>query len=424
MSRIVLLTFGTYGDVAPYVGLAIRLQAAGHQVAIASQAPYESLITANGLEYRFLPKDTEKATRESPQAQALVDGDRMRPSAEMTKQMIADMNGVGPAMAAAGEGADVLLCGGPVGTLFGYHIAEAMQIPSAALYLQPLAKTGDFAPPVLTLRSFGRLGNRLVWKIGAAGERIYLPQVNQVRTRLGLGAVRLGGFQPRRDREWPMIFGYSTHVAPRPSDWGAHQHITGYWWPPVGTDFTPPAELTEFLAAGPPPVFIGFGSTASRKGTELTNVISEAVQRAGVRVIVQRGWAGLTALDGGRGITVGAIPYEWLFPQVAAVVHHAGAGTTAATLRAGVPSIPVPGIMDQPYWSRRLVELGAAPSFRRRPQLDAGWLADAITAAVSDSRYADRARELSTQLAAEDGAGTATRLIEQLIAAPDRLGAS
>ena len=307
-----------------------------------------------------------------------------------------------------------MLCCGPVGTLFGYHIAEGMRIPSAALQLQPLAKTGDFAPPVLTLRSFGRLGNRLVWKLGAAGERLYLAQINDVRVRVGLQPAKLGNYQPQRERDWPTLFGYSAQVAPRPSDWGAQQHITGYWWPPTPADYVPPAELADFLAAGPPPVFVGFGSTATAKGPELAAMITEAATRAGVRVIVQSGWAELNSLDSERGITVGPIPYEWLFPRTAAVVHHAGAGTTGATLRAGVPSIPVPGIMDQPYWSKRLVDLGVAPGFRRRRDLDADWLTAAITSAIQGP-YAEQARSVSDRLAAEDGAGVAAGLVDRLV---------
>lgn len=203
-------------------------------------------------------------------------------------------------------------------------------------------------------------------------------------------------------------------MAPRPSDWGPQHHITGYWWPPAPADFVPPPDLADFLAAGPPPVFVGFGSTATRNGAQLAAVIAQAVTRAGVRVIVQSGWAGLSSLDPERGITVGPIPYEWLFPRTAAVVHHAGAGTTGAALRAGIPSIPVPGIMDQPYWSQRLVHLGVAPEFRRRRDLDADWLAGAITSAI-EGRYADRARELSGRIATEDGAGVASRLIERMI---------
>lgn len=115
--------------------------------------------------------------------------------------MVEQMQGVGPAMATASEGADVLLPSGPVGSLFGYHIAEAMRIPSASLALQPLAKTGEFAPPVLTLRSFGRFGNKAMWRLGALGEKIYLKQINELRLELGLPRARLSDFQGARETQ-------------------------------------------------------------------------------------------------------------------------------------------------------------------------------------------------------------------------------
>lgn len=412
MSRIVFLTFGTYGDVAPYVGLGAALAAAGHDVAVAAQQPYEKLITDAGLGYRFLPKDTEQATRDSAAAQAMIDGERMRPSRDMTRELVDQMDGVGPAMVAASRDADLLLACGPVGSMFGYHIAAGMGIPSVSLQLQPLVKTGDFAPPVLTLRSFGRLGNRAIWRLAGVGEKIYLRQINQVRTELGLKAARLGEFQGVRDAQWPVLFGFSERVAPRPTDWRDGLRVTGYWWPPSRPDFVPPPALADFLAAGPPPVFAGFGSTATGKGAELSRIVVDAATRADVRVVLQSGWSQLQSTDD-RVFNIGAVPYEWLFPKLGAVIHHAGAGTTAAALRAGIPSIPVPGIMDQPYWSARLVDLGVAPGWRRRRDLDAHWLGDAIRAAVGESRFRERSQELSAALRAEDGIATAMALLER-----------
>lgn len=413
MSTIVILTFGTYGDVAPYLGLAGALRDRGHHVAIASQERYRELVAGAGFEYRHLPKDTEQETRDSTTAQDLIDGRRMKPSRHAVREMTEQMQGVGPAMADASQGADILLCSGPVGALFGYHIAEALGVPSAALYLQPLAPTGDFAPPVLTLRSFGRLGNRAMWRMGALGEKVYLPQVNQVRRDLGLPEASRQSYQARRDALWPVLFGFSEHVVPRPSDWRAGLRMTGYWWPPEPADVTPPASLAEFLADGPPPVFVGFGSTASATGDRLSRIAADAARRAGLRVVLQSGWAGLRS-DEDHVLTIDAVPYSWLFPRMAAVVHHCGAGTTAAGLRAGVPAVPVPGIMDQPYWAQRLVRLGVAPDMRRRPDLDVDWLAGALRTATSDPGYRDRARELSALLAEEDGAATAARAIEEL----------
>jgi UDP:flavonoid glycosyltransferase YjiC (YdhE family) len=290
-----------------------------------------------------------------------------------------------------------------------------MRIPSAALYLQPLAPTGEFAPPVLTLRSFGTLGNRAFWKIGAMGEKIYLKQINEVRTELGVPGVRLGDFQRRRNERWPMLFGFSERVVRRPRDWHPGLEITGYWWPPSAPEFTPPAELEDFLAAGPPPVFVGFGSTATNKGEQLSGIVADAAARAGVRVVMQSGWSRLEH-TAENVLTIGSVPHEWLFPRMSAVVHHAGAGTTAAVLRAGVPAIPVPGIMDQPYWSTRLVDLGVAPGFRPRRELNAEWLADAMLTTTKDPRYRSRAREISAALAAEDGCGAAVESIRKLLA--------
>lgn len=133
-------------------------------------------------------------------------------------------------------------------------------------------------------------------------------------------------------------------------------------------------------------------------------------------MVLQSGWAGLTHSDD-HVLTIGAAPYDWLFPRMSAVVHHAGAGTTAAGLRAGVPAIPVPGIMDQPYWSTRLVALGVAAGYRPRRDLDAGWLAKAMSTTVRDPRYRQRAREMAAALAAEDGCATAVRSIRKLLGA-------
>lgn len=415
MTKIVIITFGTQGDVAPFVGVGSALQASGYDVALASQQPYQNLVEVAGLEYRFLPKDTEKATRESPLAQELIDGARMRPPRAALREMVEQMQGVGPAMAEASGDADLLLACGPVGTMFGYHIAEAMNVPSAAMHLQPLAPTGDFAPPVLTLRSFGRLGNRLMGRLGALGEKVYLAQINQLRTQLGLPAARLGDFQKRRDSQWPILFGFSEHVVPRPRDWRPELRITGYWWPPAGDDFTPSAELADFLAAGPAPVFVGFGSTATRKGAALSDIVVQAAARAGVRLVLQSGWWGL-AHSAENVLTIGPAPYEWLFPKMAAVVHHAGAGTTAVGLRAGVPAVPVPGIMDQPYWSSRLVDLGVAPGFKRRRELDVAWLADALRAVTTEPGYRRRAQGVSAALATEDGCRAVVDSVEQLLA--------
>lgn len=408
MTRVVIAAFGTRGDVAPLTGLGVRLRdQLGAEVIIAAQRPYENLVTAAGLTYRLLPGDIETDTRASSYGQAVVDGARMRPSKGVLAQMRNELTGVGEAFASAATDADLLLLEGPVGSLLGFHVAESLGVPSMGVFFQPVSATGEFAPPPLTARSFGRSGNRLAWRLGDLGEKVYTPLVDDLRKRLGLPAESRRSYQRRRAASWPILYGFSEHVLAKPTDWRDGLTVTGYWWPTDPPNWQPPPEVVEFIQVGPAPVFIGLGSTATGKSEQISAVVVKALCQAGVRGIIQSGWAGLHG-EGRNILTVGDLPHAWLFPQMAAIVHHGGAGTTAAALRAGVPSVPVTGIMDQPFWARRLHSLGAAPAPLRRAELTADGLTAALLQALSDPRHSQRAQSISRLLVGEDGAGTAT----------------
>jgi sterol 3beta-glucosyltransferase len=407
MTHIVMAAFGTRGDVAPLTGLGSRLaERLGAEVTLAAQHPYQQMVTTAGLRFALLPNDTERSTRESAYGQAVVDGARMRPTKQVLVQMRDDLAGVGEAIAHAASDADLLLLEGPIGSLLGYHVAEALDIPSIGLFFQPVSATSEFAPPPLTARSFGRWGNRAAWRLGDAGERVYTPLIDGLRTHLGLPAESRGAYQRRRADTWPVLYGFSRHVVPRPADWRPGLDVTGYWWPTEPAGWRPPQYVVDFLQAGPPPVYVGLGSTATADGERLSNLVRSALRTAGVRGVVQSGWARLRG-DGDDILTVDDLPHSWLFPQMAAIVHHCGAGTAAAALRAGVPSVPVTGIMDQPFWARRLHALGAATAPLRRVTLTADDLAAAITTAISDESHRRRACELSQLIHDEDGAGNA-----------------
>ncbi|OCB59377.1 glycosyltransferase [Mycobacterium vulneris] len=413
MTTVVIAAFGSRGDVAPYTGLGRRLAQEGYRVAVAAQEPYRELVSSCGIEFRLLPGDTEHATKASPVAQAFVDGARMRPSRELLEEMREDLRQLGRGLIEAAKDADVLLLPS-VAALLGYHVAEGLGIPSIGVPLQPTAPTGDFLPSVLGARSLGRWGNRTVGRLGVLGEKPHLRLINDLRTDLGLRPTTLAGYQRRRAATWPVLHGFSEHVVPRPADWPAHLEVTGYWWPEVPDNWSPPTKLVDFLQAGPTPVFVGLGSTATARGPELSDTISTALRDTGTRAVVQTGWAELRC-TGDDVLMVDEVPHSWLFPRVAAVVHHCGAGTTAATLRAGVPSIPVPGIMDQPFWAKRLRLLGTAPAALPRTTVTAVELAAAIREVTNRASYQVRAQQLSTLLAGEDGAASATQRITELL---------
>jgi UDP:flavonoid glycosyltransferase YjiC (YdhE family) len=192
--------------------------------------------------------------------------------------------------------------------------------------------------------------------------------------------------------------------------------VTGYWWPAAAANWQPPAELLDFLAAGPAPVFVGFGSmmATARRAEQMSDVIRQASKRAGIRVVVQTGWTSLDVADHDM-LTIGDIPHDWLFPQVAAVAHHCGAGTTAAGLRAGVPTIALPALGDGPFWAERVHHLGVSAATIPQRKLSVDRLASAMRTAVTDGELRERARKLAACIAGEDGATQVLSVVESLL---------
>ncbi|MER6144579.1 glycosyltransferase [Streptomyces sparsogenes] len=392
--RVLIVTAGSRGDVAPFTGLGRRLLDAGHQVAVAAHPPFAGLVGGCGLDHRPLPGDPRELIRARSGAASPAE------AREVTRAFLERLaDGV---VEAVERGTDLVLTAfGPAP--FSRAAGEAFAVPVVGAYLAPAFPTREFplpgAPDADAPGPDGNLaaGRALLAAAGALQEGT----VTRLRARLGLSAAPSAAV-PGGDIR-PVFHGFSPLVVPRPADWPDQVEVAGYWWPARPHGWRPPAELTDFLRAGPPPVFIGFGSMAPEEGERLGELVAAAVARARVRAVVQAGWAGLSAV-GDDVLAIGDVPHDWLFPRTAAVVHHAGAGTTAAGLRAGVPAVPVPVMADQPFWAARLHRLGAAPAPLPFQALTAGSLAAAITACVSEPAHRRRAAALAGRLAAEDGA--------------------
>ncbi|MFD3540079.1 glycosyltransferase [Streptomyces sp. NPDC058662] len=389
------MTAGSRGDVAPYTGLGAGLVRAGHEVTLAAHAVFEPLVAGSGVRYHPLPVDP-RAELHSERGRRLHDA---RTGAGKLVRLVAmareAADEVTASLVEASRGGDVLLVGGSLGPL-GYAIAEALSVPAVGLHLQPLHPTGEFPAPILGTRPLGRVGNRLSGQaVATSVELVFADAVKSLR-RHGLPAAgRRRGRRPR-----PVLHGYSELVVPRPRDWPAELEVAGYWWPHETGCL--PQELEDFLAAGPAPVFVGLGSATVPDPERSSRAIVTALRAAGVRGVIQRGWAGL---DGGSDdmVTVDDVPHSLLFPRTAAVVHHAGAGTTGAVLRAGVPAVPVPVQFDAAFWASRLTALGTAPEVVPLRRLTPDALAGAVRRAVSDSSYRVKARALADRLEGEDG---------------------
>jgi sterol 3beta-glucosyltransferase len=390
--RVLMITPGTRGDVAPMAGLGSRLQALGFDVAIAANAAHAPLITSAGCEYRELPGDMSHLVNPAPPGQKATSSDLRRYMSELGDYMELAATG---SLAAAERGADVILANSIAP--YAYDVAEALDIPVIGAHLQPTEPSSAYPPVLLGIaRSLGLIGNKLLGSLIVAGKAPYDAPSARIRLALGLDKKsRPAAERQRRKENHPVLHGFSSSVFPRPSDWRSGLVTTGYWWPKVDPGWRPSPELREFLADGPPPVFIGFGSSEAMDA----DFMLETIRRTGIRAVLQ----GVEEVSEPDVLSIGAVPHEWLFPQMAAVVHHAGAGTTAAGLRAGVPTVSVPIFTDQPFWAARITALGAGPQPVPYKELSTERLSDSIKRATANPEYASKSRMLAAVLAAEDG---------------------
>ncbi|GHE45278.1 glycosyltransferase [Streptomyces vinaceus] len=400
--RILIAAAGSRGDVAPYTGLGAELCRAGYDVTLATTDTFAPLVRGAGLEFRSLPADTR--------VRGSVTGKR-----ELMRTAAAFITELGQGFAdVMDEGTDLLLLSTTTAPL-GWHLAEATGTPSLGVYLQPTAPTGDFPPVITGSRSLGRLANRATGRLALRmADRLYEQAVAQLRRRLQLPPASPSEMRRRQEQaNWPILHGFSTVLVPRPSDWHSGLEVVGNWWPHHEAAEQLPTDLEDFLRAGPRPALIGLGSMAAGDGERLSEIAVRALRRAGLRGILQAGSAGLAA-DGDDVLTIGDVPHALLFPRLAAVVHHGGAGTSAAALRAGVPAVTVPVTADQPFWAGRLAAIGAATAPIPFRSLTAERLADSLHQVVKQQAHSPAAAKAAHHLMTENGAGQALKAIQQL----------
>ncbi|HEY7416169.1 MAG TPA: glycosyltransferase, partial [Ktedonobacteraceae bacterium] len=327
----------------------------------------------------------------------------------------------------AAQGAEAIIYKNTVIGGYVYSIAETLGIPCAEASFLPVTRTREF-PPLILGKDRGPLLNWLLGQLIDQGIEQVIWQfsrreVNRQRRDL-LERSPLPFFGPSAQKHragMPIFYAYSPLVLPRPADWPDRIHVPGYWVLDSPSGWQPPAELLQFLEHGPAPVYIGFGSMPSQNSEAMLEMILQALQLAGQRGILLSGWAGI-----GKGrvlpegvLSVENIPHEWLFPRMAALVHHGGAGTTGAALRSGVPSIVTPFFADQPFWAWRVHTLGVGSAPLPHKTLTAQQLANAINEAVTNTTMRKRAAEIGRCLQAEDGLG---RTIEIFLQYVDRRG--
>jgi sterol 3beta-glucosyltransferase len=417
MTEIVIVASGTRGDVQPYIALGQGLSQAGYRVRLLTSHNFESLVTEAGLHFSSMGPSAEDILNSEEWQKLTESGNFLRILKKMRaemKQRAAEFAGQLPPLL---ERSDLMITG-MAGMGGSFTVAGMLNIPVIQAYVVPFTPTRAFPSPLVPALPLGAALNRLsfhitrqmFWQSTRAGDAA-------TREVLGLGKAPFWG--PYRSLVWeriPALYGYSRHVLPQPADWPQNHVVTGYWFLDAAEGWTPPADLLAFLNAGEPPVYIGFGSMRTQNPEQVGRIALEALERSGQRGVIATGWGGLIPSNIPDTVhLISSMPHGWLLPRMAAVVHHGGAGTTAAGLRSGVPSIVIPFMGDQPFWGRRVYDLGVGPQPIPRKKLTAQRLADAISLAVTDRKMQQTARDLGEKIRAEDGIGMAVTLVEQVL---------
>ncbi len=415
--KIVISTFGTRGDVQPYIALGIGLQQAGHQVTLVTSSTYSDWIQFHGLNVHPVSFSPHQFMQQ-PEVQATMKRGNPVRMYKMMRTILKQSAAANEDFWQAAQNADfVVQSGTGVGAL---EAAEKLGIPSAMANLVPAAPTRAFPSFFLgSLRfSFGPGYNylthgvvqRVLWA-GVGGS-----MTNEWRKKLGLRPWRshTAMLNYARSLGTPVLYGFSSHVIPKPADWDEHQHITGYWFLDTPADWQPAPELAHFLENGTPPVYLGFGSINVGDGEEKTRMALRALEISQQRGVVLTGWGGFARLPApDRVLFVDNVPHDWLFPRMAAVMHHGGAGSTGAGLRAGVPGIVAAFAGDQCAWAEQVVKLGVGPRVPGIKKLNAESLAKAIRTTVTDPTMRARAAALGDKIRAENGVARAVEIIER-----------
>jgi UDP:flavonoid glycosyltransferase YjiC (YdhE family) len=417
--RISILTLGSRGDVQPYLALAVGLKRAGYSVRLASHAIFEPMIRDYGIDFalvRFNPLDIVN----HPEAQ--------RSKSNIVRFMLTVRRIIGPQYLSvfddfwqACQDAQAIIASPTAAN--AYECAWTLDVPLIIGLLQPLIPTRQFSsfflPPFprfgsLFNRASHHLFNQLLWQNVRTS-------VNRWRkTRLGLrSAAFFGPYRAMRTQKVPYLIACSPSIIPKPPDWKEWHHVTGYWFLEPQHDFRPGPELEDFLKSGASPVYVGFGSMAQQRPERVTEVIVDAMERSNQRGILAGGWGWSKQFSlPDTMLQVENIPHHWLFPQMTALIHHGGAGTTAAALRSGIPSIVVPFGGDQPHWGRILVKQGLSAAVLPIDDLTAGSLAQALIRTANDRRLRSRTSSVGALIRQEDSVSKAVQIVDRILMGP------
>jgi len=410
---ITLLTYGSRGDIQPFIALAGGLQKAGHSIRLAGPGRFAAFAAGHGIPFVPLAGDPAEISARF--------NDAGTSPLRMVRGIADYVFSIAPQVARQAREAcagSSLVVHSFLFTTGGHTFARELGIPDVSVQTFPMfAPTRAFPnvsmagiPPGLPSYLSHWLATQVFWHGGMSGYRRLRRAYPRDLPRKLTWPFREVDGRPAS----PLLVAVSPAVLPRPADWTSpHIHLPGYLFLDE-PDYAPPPALAEFLVAGAAPVCVSFGSMVNRDAERIGRAVLAALRRTGRRAIILTGWGGWTPERLPENIlALEAAAHDWLLPRCAAVIHHGGAGTTAAGLRAGIPNVVVPFAGDQPFWAKRVAALGAGPDPVPVKRLDADNLTAALSRALDDGSILSRAADLGECIRAEDGVGVAVRLIEK-----------
>ncbi|MCP4386320.1 MAG: glycosyltransferase family 1 protein [Hyphomicrobiales bacterium] len=410
--KIALVTLGTRGDVQPFIALGKGLMARGHDVLIGAPDEFKSWIEGHGLAYQSIGVDMRSFVQ-SPEGREVMGGSVFAVARMWSKSIKPLTRRSLDAIWKTARSADAIV----------YHpktagAADVGEATGAALfYAAPFPVFPTTAFPLFVFPgNYGSTLNPFSYKVLLLPRLFFLPTVNAWREDV-LKLHRLSPLEAlneaRSDPAVQLCAVSPTVVPGYPASEAECIQTTGYWFLDEGQDWVPDPALSAFLEDGDPPIYIGFGSMTTGDPSSLAHIVVEGVRRAGVRAILATGWGALAEINVPRTVhVIKGAPHIALFRHVSAVVHHGGAGTTAAGLRAGLPTLICPLAVDQPFWGRRVLSLGCGPKPQPIKRLQRRQFAEGLTELVRTESYRHCAQEVATAIAEENGVERAVEIIE------------
>jgi len=407
--NITILTFGSRGDVQPFLPLSLGLMSRGHNVILAAPARFKSLVEEHGINFFPLAGDPEELSRRLNEA-----GYNFF---KLLKELMSHAVDIGAEMMRQTDEAcrDADLIIHTFAHAVGAHtLAREKNIPDIHIQTFPMfTPTGDYpniSLPNLGNRFLNRLTHTTSLKITELTSSLGF---EQVRRRAGLPKRKL--YSPFKDSplrlRTPILCAWSPSLIPPSSDWSPHMYVTGYYFFPYNDSYTPSNQLKEFLESGESPVCVSFGSMVNKNAEKVDEIIQEALKRTDNRGIILSGWGSAKRESISDLLYLESAPHDWLLPKCKILIHHGGAGTTSAVLRAGIPQVVVPFMADQPFWGSRVHAIGVAPKPIRVNQLSVEKMVRAV--AEAESKYIlERAQVTGQVIRSEDGVMNAVALIE------------